>query len=311
MRILFIGANRVGDAVITCGILDHLIRHHPHCRITIVCGPVARGIYARMPNLERIILMEKRRFDMHWVALWRKLVTTWWDLVVDLRGSAMAFAVPTFHRRIRLRTPGRMYEQHAATLKITEKPLPVVWTAQQDRARAEALLPAGPAYIGFGPTANWAPKVWPAERFAALYHALAVGDLAGAIPVVFGGPGPVEAGMAAPLLRALPSAIDLVGRLDLPEVAACIQRCSVYIGNDSGLTHLAAAAEVPTVGLCATTLNRADEMVPAGLFADWARGTGERMEDLSVQTACDVARALMAARKAAGSAVAHHGGANG
>jgi hypothetical protein len=35
------------------------------------------------------------------------------------------------------------------------------------------------------------------------------------------------------------------------------------------------------------------------------------MEDLSVQTACDVARALMAARKAAGSAVAHHGGANG
>jgi ADP-heptose:LPS heptosyltransferase len=308
MRILFIGANRVGDAVITCGILDYLIRHNPTCRITIVCGPVAEGIYARMPNLERIILMEKRKYDLHWLALWREVVTTWWDLVVDLRGSAMAFAVPTLRRRIRLRTPGRMFEQHAATLRIQETPLPVVWTAAEDRAKAAELLPPGRPYIGFGPTANWAPKVWPAERFVELYHAMAVDDLASAVPVVFGGPGTTEAAMAAPVLAALPNAINLVGRLELPEVAAAIQRCIVYIGNDSGLTHMAAAAEIPTVGLCATTLNRADEMVPAGLFADWARGTGERMEDLSVEVARDTARRLMAQRDAAGYAAAHHDG---
>ena len=43
--------------------------------------------------------------------------------------------------------------------------------------------------------------------------------------------------------------IDLVGKVDLPTVFACLEHCSLYIGNDSGLMHMAAAARVPTLGL--------------------------------------------------------------
>ena len=278
VRILFISSNRIGDAVITTGVLDRLIKQHPDCRITIVCGPVAEGVFARMPNRERTILVVKHKNNSHWLRLWREVVLTVWDLVVDIRGSAIAYFLMARRRVVRRTRPGRMFEQHGAMLGILPPPLPVVWTAEADRARAAALLPADRPVVGLGATANWAPKVWPASRFAALFHALAADLLPGAVPAIFAGPGRAEHEMASPLLAALPEAIDLCGKLTLPEAAACIQRCALYVGNDSGLMHLAAASGAPTIGLCGTTIDRADEMAPAGLHAAWARSDSPSME---------------------------------
>ena len=88
MRILFVTSNRLGDAVLSTGLLDHLIHAHPDARITIACGPVAEGVFARMPNHERTIVLDKRSYSMHWLPLWASAATTLWDLVVDIRGSA-------------------------------------------------------------------------------------------------------------------------------------------------------------------------------------------------------------------------------
>jgi heptosyltransferase-3 len=285
MRILIVNANRFGDAVISTGILDHLLRTWPQARFTVACGSVAAGVFVRMPNLERLIVFDKRRYALHWLRLWLSVVGTMWDLVVDIRGSALAYLVPTRRRAIRRRVAGRMFEQHATMLGISPAPLPVVWTAAEDRARAAALLPADRPVIGLGATANWGPKVWPADRFAALFNALAAHPFPGAVPAVFGGPGPQERALAAPLLAALPQAIDLCGALTIPEAAACIQRCALYVGNDSGLVHLAAATGTPTIGLCGTTMDRAEEMAPAGRQAAWALARAPSMEALSVADA--------------------------
>ena len=43
--------------------------------------------------------------------------------------------------------------------------------------------------------------------------------------------------------------IDLVGQTDLLTAYACFERCALYVGNDSGLMHLAAASGMPTLGL--------------------------------------------------------------
>jgi ADP-heptose:LPS heptosyltransferase len=188
-----------------------------------------------------------------------------------------------------------MFEQHAAMLGIAPAPMPVVWTTPADRARAVSLLPCGRPVIGLGATANWAPKVWPPDRFAELFRRLAAESLPQAVPAVFAGPGAAERAMAAPLLAALPEAIDLVGQLTIPEAAAAIQRCRLYIGNDSGLMHLAAACGTPTIGLCGTTLDRADEMAPAGLHAAWARSDRPTMEALSVDDVYAACIAMLAA----------------
>jgi heptosyltransferase III len=292
MRILFVTSNRLGDAVLSTGLLDHLIRAHPEARITVACGPVAEGAFARMPNRERTIVLDKRPYSLHWLPLWAGAATTIWDLVVDIRGSAIAWMVPTRRRAVRRRRPGHKIAQLAAVLGLDPPPLPVTWTAPEDRARAAALLPTGRPVIGLGPTANWAPKVWPAERFAGLFDALASGPLAGAVPAVFAGPGHAERAMAAPLLAALPDAIDLVGLVTLPEAAACLARCVLFVGNDSGLMHLAAAAGTPTLGLFGPT--PAQEYAPAGPRAAAAVSNDGSMAELSVAAALATATRLIA-----------------
>ena len=44
MRILFISANRVGDAVLSTGLLDALHAQFPKARFTVACGPSAVGV---------------------------------------------------------------------------------------------------------------------------------------------------------------------------------------------------------------------------------------------------------------------------
>ena len=55
-RILFVTSNRLGDAVLSTGLLDHLLRTRPEARFTIVCGTVAAPLFAHMPRRERTIV---------------------------------------------------------------------------------------------------------------------------------------------------------------------------------------------------------------------------------------------------------------
>jgi ADP-heptose:LPS heptosyltransferase len=95
--------------------------------------------------------------------------------------------------------------------------------------------------------------------------------------------------MAAPVLAALPGAIDLVGALTLPEAAACFRRCALFIGNDSGLMHMAAAAGAPTIGLFGPT--DAATYSPAGRCA--VAVVGDSMAAISVEQVVAAAHGLL------------------
>ncbi len=263
MRILFISSTRIGDAVLSTGLLAHLLARHPGARVTLACGPVAEGVFARMPGLERLWVLRKRKYSAHWAGLWWFALRRRWDLVVDLRGSAMGWAVPTRRRTVMHggRRPGHRLAHLGELLGLQPPPLPVAWWNARDAARTADI--AGP-FLALGPTANWSHKVWPAERFVALARALTGpgGRLEGHGVLVLGGPGAEEAATAGAVLAGLPSARDLVGQLTLPEAAALLSRATLYVGNDSGLMHLAAAAGAPTLGLFGPT--NAEEYAPSG-----------------------------------------------
>ncbi|MGE4480370.1 glycosyltransferase family 9 protein [Acidocella sp.] len=295
MRILFITSSRIGDAVISCGILEALRRRHPQARFTIACGAVAEGVFTRFPALERLIVFEKEKYDLHWFRLWTRLVPHVWDIAVDVRGSAITFALGARKRYMLKggRRPGRRYAQLGAALGFDPPPLPVAWTAPEDDAKAAALLGDGPV-IALAPTANWDGKIWPADRFVSLFHELRR-RCPDARAALFGGPGAMEAALAAPVLEALPDAIDLVGRLSLPQAAACLRRARLFVGNDSGLMHLAAAAGTPTLGLFGRS--KASEYAPAGLRTAIAVAPGPEgeapMQGLGVATVATAAFELL------------------
>jgi heptosyltransferase-3 len=294
MRILFVTANRLGDAVLSTGLLDHLIRTHKEARITVACGPVAEGVFRRMPNLEQIVVLSKLPFGRHWLPLWGMAVIRRWDLVVDIRGSALSWLIPTRTRAVMHPSVGHKTVQLAQVLRLSRPPPPVVWFSAEDATCAASLMPAGgqPVII-LAPTANWQPKVWPAERFVALFQRLAAAHIPGAVPAVVAGPGEAEAAMARPIQEAFPNAIDLIGRFSLPEIAAFVARSDLFVGNDSGLMHLAAASGAPTLGLFGPT--NAGEYGPVGRCAAAVTSTDAAMTSLSVDAAEEAAVRLLLA----------------
>ena len=59
MKILFITSTRIGDAVLSSGLLADLAVRYPSARITVACGPAAAPLFAAAPRVERIIVMHK------------------------------------------------------------------------------------------------------------------------------------------------------------------------------------------------------------------------------------------------------------
>lgn len=246
MRALFVTSNRIGDAVLTSGVLGHLLDAHPGLRTTIACGPAAAPLFEAVPGREATIPLAKAPFKAHWFALWAKCLPRIWDIVVDMRGSGLAWFLPAKKRAILSGRNDALHrvEDAARILSLSPPPAPRLFLSDVARARARALTGDGPLLV-LGATANWPGKVWPAPRFADLAKRLTAGPLAGAKLAIAGGPG--ERAMAEPLLRE--GAIDLVGTEPLEIVTAAIARATLYVGNDSGLMHVAAASGVPTLGL--------------------------------------------------------------
>ncbi len=253
MDILFVTATRIGDAVLSTGLLQYLIERYPSARLTIAAGPIAAPLFEAVPRLERLIVVEKRRWASHWLPLYAAVGTRRWGLVVDLRGSALAWLLRTGARKViakgndrehRVRQLGRLFD-------LDPPPGPRLWTAPSHERQAQALLPAGPPMLAIGPAANWRGKQWRGNRFAELARRLTAtgGLLPGARVAVLAGAH--ERGQALPLLDAIPGerVIDLVGRVDLLTAAAVLRRCALFIGNDTGLMHIAAAIGAPTLGL--------------------------------------------------------------
>jgi ADP-heptose:LPS heptosyltransferase len=261
VNILFITSNRVGDAVLTTGVYGRLAEIHNTAAFTVACGPLAAPLFASAPQLERLIVLAKRPWAGHWRDLWRQTVTRRWDLIVDLRDSAVSRLVPADRRLIMRPAPKNAPPLHKVTalarlIGADPPPPPRLWLSAAAQEEAARLLgPAGQGgrpLLALAPTANWTAKEWPAERFAEVARRLTAPGAPSAGAQVMVAAAPSEADRARRLVAALPAetVIDLIGRTgDAATAAAGLARADLFIGNDSGLMHLAAAAGVPTLGL--------------------------------------------------------------
>lgn len=252
MQLLFIGPTRIGDAVLSSGVLAWMLARWPEARLTVAAGPAAAPFYAEVPRLAEIVVLDKRRRG-HWRRLWWKTASRYWTAIADTRRSAVTWLVPAGRRYVMGYQRRAMHKVVQASAMVGANPplAPLVWLAARHKQAARELIPDGGPVLALAPTANWGGKQWPAERFVALADRLCAsgGPLSDARIAVFAGPG--ERPAALPVLDAVPAGrrIDLAGTLDLLTAAACLGRADLFVGNDSGLMHLAAAMGVPTLGL--------------------------------------------------------------
>ncbi len=280
---LFITSNRIGDAILSSGLLAWLVDNYREASFTVAAGSAAAPLFLDIPRLDRLIVLTKQSYAGHWRGLWRDCVATRWEMVVDLRGSAISWLLWTKKRAVYQPqfTQEHRVVQLARVLKLDAPAQPRIWCSGVRWDRADILVPSsGGPLLALGPSANWCGKQWPAARFAELAARLTAADGAfpGARIMLLGGPGEQE--MAEPLLRAIPESrrIDLIGRVDLLTAYACLRKAALYIGNDSGLMHLAAAAGVPTLGLFGPS--REVHYAPWGPHAMAVRGP-QSFEDIT------------------------------
>lgn len=269
--ILFITSTRIGDAVLASGLLRRLIEEIPNASFTIVAGPLAAPLFRDTPGLDALIPLPKEKRGMHWFRLWRRVRHRRWGLIVDMRGSPVARFLRARRRAIRKSLPGGQTPVHkvieaARVLKVEDAPpAPMIFTAPATEAEADALMGTGGPILAIAPSANWGGKMWPAERFAVVAAELLGPD--GPMPdgrlMLVGGPDDRWAAEAVSRVISRDRLIDLVGRTDLLTTFACLKRARLFIGNDSGLMHMAAAAGAPTLGLFGPSDDR--------LYGPWGR----------------------------------------
>ena len=182
MDILFVTATRIGDAVLSTGLLSDLIEHHPEARLTIAAGPDAAPLFEAVPGLERLLVVAKRRWSLHWLPLYAAVAARRWDLVVDLRGSALAWLLRAAERKVMAKGDSREHRvrQLGRLFDLDPPPGPRLWTGPHHEAAAGLLIPPGGPVLAVGPAANWRGKQWRAERFAELARRLTAPD--GALP---------------------------------------------------------------------------------------------------------------------------------
>lgn len=281
-KVLFITSTRIGDAVLSTGLIDHILKAYPNPRLTIVCGGLPSSLFAGVPSLERLIVLKKKPWKRHWLDLWLDVRKTDWDLVVDLRNSIVSRLIPAKQRFVHgLHIDPTLHkaEQNAKVMKLTYVPAPKLWLTREQKAKAEELIPDGDKVLGVGPTANWIGKTWPADRFIEIIRDLTGpgGRFAGARVAVFAAPG--EEADAYKVLASVPKEqqIDVIAKGDPGTAAAALARCDFYIGNDSGLMHCAAAADVTTLGLFGASY--ANVYAPYGPHAKFVR-TPETFDEL-------------------------------
>lgn len=291
-RLLFITLSNIGDALLTTPVLQFLHRHDETAVIDIVGDERSSMLFLHCPYRGEIYHKQKQRFLRGVPALLSELRRKRYDLVVDLRTDILAWLVRADKRLVKITGGGNVHavERHfAAVSSLTEGeeiPSTILWPGQEDRDYADGVcrqLP-GNKWLCIGPGANWEKKLWPAEKFAQTADELRNGF--DALVLLGNEADNRQAELVAGRVR-LPC-VNLCGRTTLLQAAAVLARMTLFLGNDSGLGHMAAATGVPSFTLFGP--GNPERYHPWGPRAAWLTAPDSNIENIPVSIAVEKAR---------------------
>lgn len=261
-KILVFSFSFIGDAVLSTAVIQPLRRHFLNAHITFLVGPRASDLLATEPNIDAVIVYDNRGEHAGWrgrLRLVKTLRHDKFDLIVNLRDSLTARCVGAEHWGMVRGDSNR----HAVTryLEVLQKrdvdttgahPHLQLTEGEQTAAHgflAEAGWTSEQLLIGIHPGGNWVYKLWDAANYARVANALV--EKRNVTILLFAGPNERELQTQVANLMDVPPI--LVQTDNLRHLAALISVCDVYIGNDTGPMHIAAAVNTPVVALFGST----------------------------------------------------------
>lgn len=273
-RVCVVMLSALGDVVHALPVVTAIKRHVPATRLTWILQPGPATLVRGHPDVDEILIFERRRGWRALLGMRRELRNHPFDLVIDLQPYFKAGLITGFTRapvklgldrarardlnwlfttdRIPPRPLGHVQEQFLEFLDAIGVPRgEPAWglrATEEERARARALVAGadGPL-VGLVLASSRRERNWLPDRYADLIAALRR-DL-GATAVLLGGSSAPESEMAAGILgRAGRRPIDTMGE-DLRTMLGLLDACDVVISPDTGPLHMCVAMDVPVVGL--------------------------------------------------------------
>ncbi len=282
-NILVIDFGQLGDVVMSLPALRAIREKFPYAKITVAVGKPGKellnlcGYANEILEVDRVALRDgPTLISIGRIAKFVSQVRKQkFDFVIDLHSyyetNILGFLSGASHRLYsrrenrsldflgnfkpqpaRERTAAHLVDRYLDTLKplgIENVPrIPVLKTSPLDDKAVEAMLKKEKAQsrellVGMFPGAGNASRVWPLEKFAEVADYLIRSDRVRVI--VFAGP---EERALVPRMRSVfPSGAIFFDRLTIPQLASAQARLTLFISNDTGPAHIAAAVGTPVV----------------------------------------------------------------
>jgi predicted lipopolysaccharide heptosyltransferase III len=273
-NILAIKLRYLGDVLLSTPTLHALKTAFPTARLTVLVNRGTEEILRGNPDVDEILpldrgsILQQSRFVLD-------IRRRSFDTVVDLTdGDRAAFLTRVSGAGVRIgfnaeqRWTGRCYttvvtggpgahriERDLAALAPLgvegRDRIPRIWLTPEDEMRMERLagelgLSTDRSWVVIQPGARYWFKAWPPERFAQLADRLT--DRFGC-QILVGGSAQETTLTQAVLEHAKSRLLNIAGRSDVRTLAALLTRSTLFVGNDTGAMHIAAAAGTPVVGL--------------------------------------------------------------
>ena len=258
MKVLFITSTRIGDAVLSTSILNYLKNKFPHCSLYIATGKTAASLFKNFNNIKKIFILEKKFFKIHWLELWSRIFFNKWDIVIDLRGSIISYFLFNKKKYVYKSINKNIHRLDELAILMETKHLPLPWipVLKKDMKKISKDFLKLKNSIAIGASANWPAKIWPSKNFVKLIHMFLKEKQFGKKKsiVFFGSSKDLKNIKKITKHLKKIKVKNLCGKLNLIEVAAHLKKCKIFIGNDSGLMHIASASGIPTLGLFGPSL---------------------------------------------------------
>jgi ADP-heptose:LPS heptosyltransferase len=277
-------------------VLERLHQCYPGAVIDILTDARAREVLEYCPYRGAILLKEKRAGWRGLLRLVRELRRTPYEVIVDLRTDGLAYLLRARRRYTKwgARPPGpHAVEDHMGVIAALSGAIPPtrIWLNDElrDYAATQLATLPGQRWLALGPGANWPPKIWTAERFRELV--MLAKDSFDAV-ILLGGPNDRERAASVAEDCVLPC-LNLCGATNLLQAAAVLAQARAFVGNDSGLGHLASAVGTPTLTVFGP--GRPLRYHPWGPQCSWIVAEDQNLDSLSAHSVAEQLRKLLEA----------------